>query len=146
MSLHPNFVEAVMHLHPEADFRTAPIIRDDGEGPYLVQWGLPGNPPTEQEIEAAVLALPEAALAKKRLAASAVVDDDVTMGRVQRAVCMLLVDELNALRGWLMIFKAEVAAATTLADLKTRVAGLPSLPDRTKNQAVAAIKAAILLE
>jgi hypothetical protein len=52
-----------------------------------------------------------------------------------RTVAALLVDEVNILRQWLASFKVEVAAATTLADLKTRVAGLPATPDRTLTQA-----------
>jgi len=60
-----------------------------------------------------------------------------------RAIVSLLIDELNASRGWIMAFKAAVAAATTLADLKTRVAALSNLPDRTLTQAKAAFAAKI---
>ncbi len=55
--------------------------------------------------------------------------------KTARAVASLLIDELNASRGWIMAFKAELAVATTLAGLKTRVAALPNLPDRTFVQA-----------
>lgn len=63
--------------------------------------------------------------------------------RVLRAVVKVLVDELNALREWDVAFKAAVAAATSLADLKTRVAALPDLPDRTLAQARNAVVAAV---
>jgi len=49
-------------------------------------------------------------------------------------------DEINALRGWLESFKAEVALATSLANLKTRIATLPSMPDRTLAQLKTAIQ------
>lgn len=60
-----------------------------------------------------------------------------------RATVTLVVDELNILRQWLSDFKTEVAAATNLANLQTRVASLPNMPDRTYQQAKTAIKTLI---
>ncbi len=51
-----------------------------------------------------------------------------------RAAALLMMDELNAVRQWITDFKAAVAAATTLADLKTRVAALVNLPQRNALQ------------
>lgn len=45
-----------------------------------------------------------------------------------RAVADAARDSDNVLRAWLAAFKVEVAAATNLADLKTRVAALPAMP------------------
>jgi hypothetical protein len=59
--------------------------------------------------------------------------------RVLRAVVSLTVDELNDLRTWTRNFKAATAAATSLADLKVRVAALANLSDRTLVQARTAI-------
>jgi hypothetical protein len=59
--------------------------------------------------------------------------------KLKRAIASVLVDEVNILRGLWMSFKAEVAAATNLADLKARVANLPNTPDRTLAQAKTAI-------
>ena len=56
-----------------------------------------------------------------------------------RAFADIVKDEINVLRGWLDQFKADVAAATNLADLKTSVAAQPSLPDRTLAQLRTAI-------
>ena len=53
---------------------------------------------------------------------------------VMRAFADILKDEFNDVRQWIEAFKAEVAAANNLADLKTRVAGLPAMPDRTLAQ------------
>lgn len=61
-------------------------------------------------------------------------------GIIQRAVADIARDEINILRQWLASFKIEVAAATNLADLKTRVATLPATPDRTLAQLRTAIK------
>jgi len=54
--------------------------------------------------------------------------------RSLRALASIVLDEINALRGWLSSFQGEVAAATSLADLKARVATLPAMPDRTVTQ------------
>ena len=59
--------------------------------------------------------------------------------RRMKAVVLVLVDEINLLRGWIAGFKAAVAASTSLADLKTRVAATAAMPDRTGAQAKTAI-------
>lgn len=60
-----------------------------------------------------------------------------------RALALLTMDELNVLRAWIASFKAEVAAATSLADLKTRVAALPATPQRTKAQIFPALQSRV---
>ena len=60
-----------------------------------------------------------------------------------KAIGYVLVDEINALRQQLAAQAAAVAAATTLADLKTRWAGLPATPDRTPAQARTAVVAKV---
>jgi hypothetical protein len=57
------------------------------------------------------------------------------------ALALLTLDEINNLRQWVGGFKAATAAATSLADLKTRVASLPNTPDRTRAQLLAAVRA-----
>ena len=69
-----------------------------------------------------------------------IIDDLRADGIVQRAVAKITMDELNILRAWLASFKTEVAAASSLADLKTRVASLPATPARTIAQLKTAIK------
>lgn len=63
--------------------------------------------------------------------------------KIARAEAAVLVDEINSLRQWIESFKAATALASSLADLKTRVAALASMPDRTLAQAKTAIKAKI---
>ncbi len=63
-----------------------------------------------------------------------------TAVRVQRAIVAVTIDELNSLRSWITSFKAEVAASTNLANLQTRVAALPNMPQRTAAQARTAIQ------
>jgi hypothetical protein len=52
----------------------------------------------------------------------------------------VLKDEFNILRQWEMDFKAVVAAASNLNDLKISVAAMDDLPDRTLTQLKTAIK------
>ncbi len=55
--------------------------------------------------------------------------------RAYRAIAAVAIDEINILREWIVSFQAAVAAATSLANLQTRVAALANLPDRTLTQA-----------
>lgn len=59
---------------------------------------------------------------------------------VERAILDIIKDEFNIVRKWTRDFKTEVAAATNLANLQTRVATLPTLNDRTLYQIKTAIK------
>jgi hypothetical protein len=61
--------------------------------------------------------------------------------KLLRATVGIMVDEINVLREWLTSFQAAVAAAATLAALKTSVAALTALPDRTLAQAKTALGA-----
>lgn len=56
-----------------------------------------------------------------------------------RAIVLVAIDEINLLRQWITSFKAAVAASSSLADLKSRVAALANVPDRTVAQAKAAV-------
>lgn len=77
-------------------------------------------------------------LAWLRAQAVAVFDGDGA--RLLRAIGSVLVDELNILRQRDRDRAADVAAATSLADLKTRWAARSTLADRTLAQAKQAIK------
>ena len=60
-----------------------------------------------------------------------------------RAFADITKDEINLLRAWITSFKVEVASASNLADLKTRVAVLPNTPPRTLAQLKTAIQTKI---
>jgi hypothetical protein len=67
-------------------------------------------------------------------------DFEVVFTQVEKAQTLVIMDELNQLRSWIAAFKVEVSNATSLANLKTRVASLPDTPDRDKSQIKQAIK------
>ena len=60
--------------------------------------------------------------------------------RITRALALTILDELNRITTRIRTFDAAVAAATSLANLQTRVAALSSIPDRTVAQLKAAVK------
>lgn len=51
-----------------------------------------------------------------------------------RRFALITLDELNDVRQWITDFKVAVNAATSLTNLKTGVAALPNLPQRTMPQ------------
>lgn len=60
-----------------------------------------------------------------------------------RAVALAALEEINAVRNWLLSFKGQVAASANLADLKTWIAGMPDTTKRTRRQMVSAIRSII---
>lgn len=60
--------------------------------------------------------------------------------KLMTAYSDIVKDELNILRGWLIDFKAEVAASGNLGDFQSRVATLPDTADRTLAQLKTAIQ------
>ena len=68
------------------------------------------------------------------------VDANDGWAKLIRAVLITILDELNNIRGWIAAFKAQTALATNLANLQTRVAALPDMPDRTVAQGKQAVK------
>ena len=106
-----------------------------------------GNPQvremTTQEKAAVDAALAAALLAERRAGAKNLFDAVDILGRVLRAVIVLVIDEINILRTRDRDRSVDVAAATSLADLKTRWAARSSLSGRTTAQARTAIRNAI---
>jgi len=92
---------------------------------------------TGPQITAAQNVLDTAPAATPELTAQAAID---VLGIVEKASLLTLFDENNNLREWITSFKAAVTASTSLANLQTRVAALPDMPDRTVVQAIAAMR------
>jgi hypothetical protein len=107
--------------------------------------GAPTQAARDAVLSADLSAGAVAARVKARLrpvadAAFAAADDSAAR---DRAIVLVAIDEINLLRQWITSFKAAVALAASLADLKTRVAALDNLPDRTAAQAKNAVVAKI---
>jgi hypothetical protein len=95
---------------------------------------------TQGERDAVDASIAAALLLARRTGGKDYIDSVEALGIILRAVADITKDELNILRQWLAAFKVEVAAASNLADLKTRVATLPATADRTLAQLKTAIK------
>lgn len=95
---------------------------------------------TQAERDAVDSALAAAALGNVRLGAKNEIVGTYPLSVLLRAMADVLLSEVNILRGWTVSFKAATAAATSLANLQTRVAALSDLPDRTLAQVKTAIQ------
>jgi len=83
-------------------------------------------------VDAAILA---AQVTEEKTGAESLYDLSQAEARALRAMVLLIVDELNSLRTQWRDFQTAVDAAANLGQMKTGVAGLPSLADRTYGQA-----------
>ena len=61
-------------------------------------------------------------------------DFTLSAGKINKAMGLSFLDTINNIRSWLADFKSEVANATDLDDLKTRVASLPDMPSFSVKQ------------
>lgn len=99
-------------------------------------WKITGDVITEMN-QSEKDAVDASLLSDSRDATVAQIDD---VESIIRQMVVSIVRELNIVRNWTVDFKAEVASATSLGDLQSRVAGLPDLPDRTVAQFKAQIR------
>lgn len=71
-------------------------------------------------------------------------DMQVDLGKaiaIEKGVAFCTMDQLNLLRAWVVDFKAAVSNSTSLANLQTRVAALPSFAPVTTNGLETAVRA-----
>ncbi len=119
----------------------------DAQNYERLVWISPGQKPSLATIQAQESAATTAkAAAPKTLAKAVFADsnpDPIPLATASRGAALVTLDEVNTLRQWLAAFKVEVAAATNLANLQTRVASLPAMADRTANQLRSAIRGKI---
>lgn len=92
--------------------------------------------PEQNSVDAAIAA---AEIAAAKLSAKNFLDLFTYQARLIRAIVKLIVDQFNVMRSRDRDRAADVAAATNLADLKTRWAARSALNDITYQQAKTAI-------
>lgn len=113
-------------------------LRSDGS---IVWQGAPT--PAQESAAAAIVAafVPADAdvLSLRRLARAALLAETGVLVQALRGVALAAMDEVNVLRQRDRDRAADVAAATSLADLKTRWAARAALADRTPAQVRAAV-------
>jgi len=111
---------------------SAPAFWIDADNLIHVPDGLPDDPPIFDPPDAPTVVL--------RNAAISLVDSGVSTSEVLRGTFLVLVDELNNHALKINSILDAVDAATSLADLKTRIAAIADYPQRTPAQAKQAIK------
>lgn len=142
--------KVIAYLYPAAITQVDYSVADAGSGAFIAFWNTatlgaqPSNATlTATETDPAFLTWLEshggdATLTRRRQAKDAVNllrENEVLI----RAVAAVTADEVNNIRQWLTDFKAQTALATSLANLQTRVAALPNMPQRTLPQIRTAI-------
>ena len=80
MSLH----RKLKALYPAADPMTAWRVRDDGDGPYIDEWNLPGDPPSQEALDAVTL--------RRRVQKDLVEARMAAAGTLQAAMAILMLD------------------------------------------------------
>lgn len=106
---------------------------DDGQGHIVVIDGIviPDNPP--------IWEIPNAPVVVQRLLAKDILIAGLSSPIVLRAAVAVLIDELNVHALKINAILTAVDAATTLADLKTRIGLIADYPQRTLAQAKTSI-------
>lgn len=135
----------ILFLHPAAVPLVDFVVSSDTTAEHLTFWNTAGLGPQPSE---ATLAATQASPAYQTYISQAAVDqrarDDAAsafatsptaIGKSDRAAASLIVDEINILRQRDRDRSDDVAAATSLADLKIRWAARTALTDRTLAQA-----------
>ena len=157
MALPANTSLILQFLHQSEGPLEAWSVRQDGAGTITIDaWDAAAPQPTEQAIIDAGNDLTEingqtfsqweaehggdAAATAQRKVVETIDRPTQRLEVILRGLALLSMDEVNILRTWMRDFKAEVAAATSLGNLQARIAGLSTLNDRNKLQAMAGIK------
>lgn len=141
--------DVLSHLFPQS-LNLRDWVVSEGQ---IVAWRLPEPQPTAQEISAATPqaqayadAAPTRAAQQAKTEATAGVDRGAQQAgnateRKIVALVGLILDEFNTHAARQSVLVAQILAASSLADLKTRVtANVNPIPQRTRAQLIGAIK------
>lgn len=135
---HSELTRAISFLRPGAQWVLT------GESYADLTWldGVQAKPTLAEIVAVDLSPAAEAARAnlQARTDAVSLLADAKSIPKALRSIILLLVNELNILRQRDRDRSIDIAAATTLADLKIRSAARPSLDDRTRAQAINALQ------
>jgi hypothetical protein len=141
----PGAVEALRDGVPQRflRFRDGAVVRlSDAEREEILD--AEAAEAEQRETDAAAAAAQrEAAEAAQAAALLALESELDNAERITKGLALTILDALNRLSARIREGDAAVAAATSLADLKTRTAALSAVPARTAEQLKAAIKAKV---
>lgn len=128
--IHPYIIEYLQHIGqlPEGTLLGEKIfLADEGNGIFIKEWDLPGNPqPTEQEIQA-IIDSPEYQdylINREPINEKKANEKRFDTDKLDIAIYETIVDEFNKRRKFERDLLAAVAAATTLANMKSGIAAI----------------------
>jgi len=151
---------ALQFLYPAGDPLVDWVVKDDGGGPVITYWNTAGlgTQPTSQAIAAALADNTtvggqvysewlaehggDAALTLRRIASEAVDTSDPAYV-FTRALALVVLDELNVHAARITAILDAIDGASSLADVKTAIAAINDIPQRTIAQLKTAMKAQI---
>ncbi len=144
-------IQVLQSLYPaESPIQWGPAAQSDTPyADFIIGWAKvrQDSPPSQALMlstwNTIVANAPTVAEAANQVAATTAFADKTPVSRIQRAVAVVIMNEFNLVRQRLRAQDAAIAAATSLADLKTRWAALAAVPDRTLSQVKTAITNAI---
>lgn len=152
-----NLSNALKHLFPGIDFLTDVVLQDNGNGPYIAKWNLADPQPTEQAlIDAELDGLKSIAYtavkaeAGRRIveglnlpnwkqqnitAQSIFITEKLASGQALtqqeedfRVYAKSLWSSVAAIRSASNEIEADIGALTTVVDVETAIAGIPTNP------------------
>lgn len=137
----PTVAEAIQVLFPTSVPNVDWVVTQRRGTTSITAWNLPDPQPSQAELDA-VTEQQVADLRRSRMRTNAdsrfEADEETVV--VSRAVLMTMLDEINVLRQWCTTLRSHLANASSLADQRSRVSGMPQLPDRTTEQARTAVR------
>jgi hypothetical protein len=92
--------EAIHYLHPEADPIIDFNVTDDGSGPRVTMWKLPGAPPTDQQIADALAAIDSEPPPRRLVVKSLVISRLIEVGKIEAARAALEANASAYARWW----------------------------------------------
>jgi XkdW protein len=92
--------EAIRYLYPDASLIVDVVIEDDGGGPRIAAWRLPGDPPTDQQVADALAAIDAQPPPRRMVAKSLIISRLIEAGKIEAARAALEANASAYARWW----------------------------------------------
>ncbi len=128
--------QKIAYLFPNAVPLKDYEVRDNGSGAFIYYWNpAVGTQPTQQQLDAVTQGMLDTATLTSsytRAKALLVADDDIS--KKDKAVLLVILDELNLHADKINSILTAIDGAATLAAMKTAIAAIADYPTRTVGQ------------
>jgi XkdW protein len=92
--------EAIRYLYPDASLIVDVVIEDDGGGPRIAAWRLPGDPPTDLQVADALAAIDAQPPPRRLVTKSLITSRLIEAGKIEAARAALEADASAYARWW----------------------------------------------